>query len=73
MEELSETKREWERYKQDRQMIYEVKNKVNDQVTHFEKSIGKAKIFLKRSKPLHIMMKHTRKRNLWLQAERKIL
>ena len=54
-------------------MIDEVEKKVNDQVTHFEKSIGKAKNLLKKSQPLRIMMTHTRQRDLWLQAERKIL
>ena len=46
---------------------------MKDQVTHFENSIGKAKNMLKRTQPLRIMMSHTRKRNLWLQSERRIL
>ena len=54
-------------------MIYEVEKKVNDQVTHFEKTIGKAKKLLKKSQPLRIMMTHTRQRNLWLQAQSKSL
>ena len=54
-------------------MIDEVEKKVNDQVTHFEKYIGKAKQLLKKSQRLRIMMTHTRKRNLWLQVERRSL
>ena len=72
-DELSETKKELEGYKKDREMVDEVEKKVNEQVTHFETSVAKAKNLLKRTQPLCIIVSHTRKRNLCLQAERRSL
>ena len=70
---MFEKKKELEGYKKDREMIDEVENKVNEQVTHFETSIAKAKNLLKRTHPLRIIVSHIRRRNLYLQVERRSL
>ena len=72
-DELAQTKKQLEGYKKDREMIDEVEKKVTEQVIHFETSIAKAKNLLKMTQPLHIIVSHTRKRNLCLQVEKRNL
>ena len=72
-DELYVTKKELEGYNKYREMIDEVEKKVNEQVNHFEISIAKAKNLLKRTQHLCIIVSHTRKRNLCLQAEKRSL
>ena len=73
MLEVIETKLELEEAKLDRKMVDEFKEKVNKQINHYDESLTNANKLLKRTLPLRRVMKHTRKRNIWLQTERKKL
>ena len=50
-----------------------IKEKVNEKLNQYDESLTNTKKLLKKTLPLRREMKHTRKRNLWLQAKRKNL
>ena len=72
-EEVIETKLELEEAMLDRKIMEEFKEKVNEQINHYDYSSTDAKNLLKRTLSLCKGMKHTRKRNIWLQEKRKKL
>ena len=72
-EEVTETKLELQEAKVDSLLMEDFKENVNDQLNQYDESLTNAKKLLKRTFPLRRVMKHTRKRNLWLQAERRKL
>ena len=72
-EEVIETKLELQEAKIDRKLMEEFKEKVNEKINQYDDSFTNPKKLLKRTLPLRRVMKHTRKRNIWLQVERKKL
>ena len=72
-EEFIEANLELEEAKLERKMVEEFKEKFNEKISHYDEALTNAKKLLKRTLPLRRVMKHTRKRNIWLQEERKKL
>lgn len=70
---MIETKLELEEGKLDKKMMEEFKEKVNEKINHYDETFANAKKLLKITLLLCRVMTHTRKRNIWLQAERKKL
>ena len=72
-EEVVEIKLKSQEAKVDRKLMEDFKEEVNDKLNQYDQSLTNAKKLLKRTLPLRRVMKQNKKRNLWLQSERKKL
>ena len=66
-------KMELKEAKVDRQLMADIKKEMKEHLYKYHKTLSKGKKMLKRNLPLRRVVKITRKRNLSLHSERKIL
>ena len=72
-EEIIELKLDAEKHKTEIISFDQMMDKWNIELSIFKGSISDAKRLLKRTQPLRVLAKHTRKRNMHFQAERRSL